>query len=396
MAPVPAPAQTSSGSVLERELTAVVERVNPSVVFVRAFRRVPGCGGEQGICEGTGVILEGGLIATTLSVAGPGDSVTVRYSDSRMSRARVAAVDPLRELTILRPERPGGRPLETGPSGVLHAGSWVFVVGFSLSSIEPSLTSGRFSSRTILGLSESTPDTVELLQLEANVYPGNSGAAVIDSRGRLVGVLLAGLGRDGALDPVVLSSFHDDLSIRIMTAEPPLGISFALPSEEVLDIVQAAGTGDAGTHGYLGVRVEVPAERVLPGEFGVRIQDVVAGSPADRAGLERGDYILRLQDVPVRNPMMLASLIRATPPGERARIELMSSDGKPRQTEVMIGDYTADYRMGLVWRRLLSGRSAGLEQAWRRLSKQLQSLERERQRLQTLETTASSVARRGR
>ncbi len=372
-------------TALEDELSSVDMRVKPGVVAVHSVRAVPGYDRPVGKCAGSGVILSGGLIATTLSVAGPGDEIEVRYSDDRRSPAEVVSCDPIRELVLIRPDMPGGTPLELGLPDQLHADSWVFLVGFTLSSPEPSLVTGRFSSRSIINLTDSPTDTVELLQLEANVFPGNSGAAVVDAEGRLVGVILGGLGSDGFLDPVVLSAFGEEATITqaIMTAHPPHGISFALPADDVDRLARETMDGKRGPKSYLGIRVSDRASG--NGDVaGVFIEAIVNDSPASRAGLRRGDLIVAVDDVPVPTPDLLGSILSSRGPGTTARVEVASTSGARRTTPVVLGDYTADYRMRVVWARLLAGRESSLASARARLARELSVLDAELERVGSL------------
>jgi putative serine protease PepD len=383
-----------AGEDLDQLLTQISDRVSESVVAVHAVRSLPAESGEaRGRCLGTGVMLADGYVATTLSVAGPGDEITLRYGDGHTSPAAVVGVSPLRELVLLEPEERRGPGLPYGSADSLHAGSWVFVVGYSMNSPEPMLASGRFSIRTILTLNDSSPDTIELLQLEANVFPGNSGAAVIDSEGRFVGIILGGLGRDGFLDPVVLSSFDDELPLThcIMTAQPPLGISFALPATDVESLALAARTGTLDRPGYLGIRVDVSDGGSAPG---VRVSEVVSGSPAANAGVRAGDVIHGLNGTATDDPMTLVALVRELRPGSIADLMLgPSSDPSARRANVTLGDYTTDYRTPLVWHRLLSGRAASLADARARLVERLSVLDSELRHLEALTPFASSETR---
>lgn len=378
-----------AGEDLDRLLTEISERVSANVVAVEAVRTLPSDFGEpsRGRCLGSGVLLADGHVATTLSVAGPGDEITIRFGDGRTTAARVVGVSPLRELVLLEPadRRAGGLPY--GDPESLHAGSWVFVVGYSMNSPEPMLATGRFSSRTILNLNDSSPDTIELIQLEANVFPGNSGALVIDADGRFVGIILGGLGSDGFLDPVVLSSFDGEkpLGHCVMTAQPPLGISFALPSTDVETLAAAARDGHVDRPGYLGIRVDMAGES---GAEGVVVSEVVTGSPAAAAGVRPGDVITGLNGTPVVDPMSLVSLVRELAPGSRADLVLTSGSpgAVPRSANVTMGCYTSDYRTPLVWHRLLSGRATSLAEARLRLVERLSALDSELRQLGSLTT----------
>lgn len=385
-------ASSGGATSLEDALSDVARDVTPAIVSVTAIRSMPGEVTSGGRCEGSGVLLESGLIATTMSVAGPRDHIRIRYSDGHETIGEVVASDPLRELSLIRPRDSRGVPLAVGESDSLHAGSWVFVVGFSLRAPEASFATGRFSSRTILNLNDSTIDTIELLQLEANVYPGNSGAAVVDTKGRLVGVILGGLGSDGFLDPAVLSSFEasEEPSHCVLTAGPPIGISFALPARDIERFAERVSNDRADKAGYLGVRVAM-SKGAVPG---VRVDEVVSGSPAALAGLRAGDRLLRLGDRDVPDPTTLAALVRELPPGTSARLEFQPHGASERRvTEITLGDYACDYRMRLIWNRLMSWRTTSLEEARTRMQKQLDLVNEELERVRGME---SSVARASR
>jgi len=386
-----AAAQVTEPTTLERELALIDAKVKPGVAAIRAMRQVPGARTKTGACDGSGVILEGGLVATTLSVAGPGDDITVTYYDGRKSRATVHRVDPIRELVVLRPETPGGTPLAIATSDSLHAGSWVFVIGFAFRSPEPLLSMGRFSSRTSLNLTESASETLELLQLEANVFPGNSGGAVIDARGRMIGLILGSLSADGFLDPAVLSCVGSASAnaAPILTPQPPLGISFAVPASDVSGL--AEGRGRVGSRSYLGVRVANELE-ANSAASGVPIQDVVLGSPAAQAGLRPGETIVRVNEAPVHTPSDLARVMAGLEPGAAASIDLLSKRGEARRTELTVGDYTADYRLAVVWSRLLWGRSGGLERAREHLEQNMTAVDHELERVRKLSLTGTRAA----
>jgi len=369
-------AVVSRSSLLEQELIALVERLRPGVVSIRSRRQVPGGEARVGVCEGSGVVLDDGSVATTLSVAGPGDEIEITYYDGRVSGAEVRAVDPVRELVILEPPVAAAGGFAAGTPDSLHAGSWVFVFSFSLRSPEASFASGRFSSRTILDLTGREADPVELLQLEATVYPGNSGGAVIDARGRLIGLVVGGLSHDGYLDPVVLASFGDepvDAAAAMMT-QPPLGVSLALPADDVVDLARSGRSVATGGRAFVGIRVET-----TPGSApdGVPILEVVQESPAERSGVRAGDRLVSIDGRDVTGAGSLASLLRGRRPGTTTEFGLEAPGGDVRTATLELGDYTADYQMRFVWGRLLAGRTENLAQARERLLRHLELIDRE-------------------
>lgn len=364
-------------ALLERELTAMVERLRPGVVAIRSRREVPGGAVPVGVCEGTGVVLDDGSVATTLSVAGPGDEIEITYYDGRVSSAEVRAVDPVRELVILEPPVAAAGGLTPGSPDSLHAGSWVFVFSFSLRAPEAALASGRFSSRTILDLTGREADPVQLLQLEATVYPGNSGGAVIDAHGNLVGLVVGGLSHDGYLDPVVLASFADAPidAASVMMTQPPLGVSLALPVDDVVALAERSREEDAVPgRAFVGIRVETAPTRL---GAGVPILEVVRESPAERSGVQTGDRLMTVDGRDVDGAASLAGLLGGRAPGTVTTLGLRTPGGEVRTATVHLGDYTADYQMRFVWGRLLSGRTESLTTARARLLRHLEVIDRE-------------------
>lgn len=378
-------------SILERELTAMVERVRTGVVTIRSRREVPAGGGRESLCEGSGVVLEDGTVATTLSVAGPGADIEVTYYDGRRSSAEVLAVDPVRELVILETPVAAAGGLEPGSPDSLHAGSWVFILSFPLGAPEASLTSGRFSSRTILDLTGARADPVELLQLEASVFPGNSGGAVLDAWGRLVGLVVGGISRDGFLDPVVLSSFTGDApgAASVMMAQPTLGVALALPASDVMALARAAAGTEVKQRAFVGIRVRTGGEDA---GGGVGVLEVVGESPAQRSGVRVGDRVVGVDDQQVTDPASLASLLEGRTPGSTTTLVLEDPAGETRDAVLRLGDYTADYQMRFVWGRLLSGRTESLTTARERLLHQLQVIESELVRVGDRSVPAGSFA----
>jgi predicted metalloprotease with PDZ domain len=129
--------------------------------------------------------------------------------------------------------------------------------------------------------------------------------------------------------------------------------------------------------------------RGTTGRAGVWVQDVVSGSPAAAAGVRPGDHILRVNGTAVPDPMKLAALVRKLGPGATTRLEYLPRDGgEPRVREVRLGDYTSDYRMHLIWHRLLSRRASNLEEARSMLRHQLDIVDGELRRVRSLEPDA--------
>jgi S1-C subfamily serine protease len=279
-----------------------LERSLPAVVRVTTLGRSTGPsrdGNEPtALSGGSGVIIdaEEGIIVTNQHVIEGGQSFRVDLSDGRLLDAELIGADLATDLAVLR-IRPGGlAQVETVDSDTLRTGDLAFAVGYPLG-LDQTLTMGVISGLGRSGMGDAVEDYI---QTDAAVNSGNSGGPLLDSRGRLIGINTSILSGD-------FSGGND-------------GIAFAVPTRIMMFVVEQLRADGEVTRGRIGATLgSLTAERAVELGLGfVRgaiVEDVVPGSPADRAGLARGDVITRIQNRPVANAGSVQAVVGIAPPG---------------------------------------------------------------------------------
>ena len=292
------------------EIPDLVDEVQPSVVAVAV---------EGG--EGSGVIWDAdGIVVTNNHVVEGTDDVEVVLANGERVEGSVRARDPLTDLAVLDVDAMS-LPAASFSDELPRVGELAVALGNPLG-FENTVTAGIVSGlhRAIPGAGNDAPALVDLIQTDAAISPGNSGGALVNREGEVVGVNLAYIPPDtGAV-----------------------AIGFAIPSATVSDVVgQLLEDGEA-QHAYLGVR---PAELTpqlaerfgAEAERGVLVVSVVEGSAADEAGIEAGDVLVAVADEPMRRVEDLLALLRTRSPGDVVTVTI-DRDGEQREIEVELDD----------------------------------------------------------
>jgi S1-C subfamily serine protease len=258
-------------------VTEVVAKLAPAVVQLAVSRRE---GGRAG--TGSGVILApDGLILTNSHVAGGATRITAGTSDGREMPARVLGDDPDTDLCLLRAETREALPHATlGDSSRLRPGQLAIAIGNPLG-FSATVTAGVVSAvgRTLRSRNGRLIDDV--IQTDAALNPGNSGGALADSQGRVIGISTA----------------------IIYGAQ---GICFAVASNTAAHVVSEIVRHGRVRRSYVGIiGQQAPVPRRLALRHGLEdrailVLDLAAGGPADRAGVKKGDLVVRLGAKPVR------------------------------------------------------------------------------------------------
>ena len=288
---------------LELASRLVAKRVEPSVVsIVRPGRR-----GITG--QGSGVIVdEAGYIVTNSHVVEGAKSVQVRLSDSRTADASVVGADAMMDIAVLKIDLNNLIAAEWGDSDKLQVGDLVWALG-SPYGLERSLTFGIVSAKSRRSSSRVGGSIYqEYLQTDAAVNPGNSGGPLVNIEGQVVGINAAIFG----------NTFQ--------------GISFSIPSmlaRERYEQLKAHGHIDRAWLGIMPLDVpsEIRQELGLNQGEGVLVGKVELGAPANRAGLQIGDVILKWNEHVATDPTLLSRAIAATQIGSEAKLLLVRSDG---------------------------------------------------------------------
>jgi len=318
------------GSTMADVSEAVAEKVLPSVVNVtirqQGVNPFTGERVDQDAGNGSGVIIrEDGYILTNNHVVAGADRiiVTVGVEDKE---ARVVGTDPSTDLAVLKIEGSGYPAIDTGSSKDLKVGQYVMAVG-SPFGFERSATVGIVSalnrSELVQGQNDITTYT-NLIQTDAAINPGNSGGALVDDAGRLVGINTLIQSPSGSVG-----------------APQSAGIGFAIPVDFAESIAaQIIETGKA-THPYMGVSTETVTENIatefqLPVSQGALVRFVQPGSPAEKAGIERGDIIVRIDDREITGVEDVFAEVREHNVGEQVPVEVVRNETR-RDFSVTLG-----------------------------------------------------------
>ena len=333
--PAPAwagPLEPQAGSFV----TSAVKRVAPAVVRIDTERTVPRAGldpvfsdpllrelfgdqlpssRERG--QGSGIVIDSqGLVLTNAHVVDGADRVEVTLADGRDVEGSVLGADPVTDLAVLR--IPGGASPKAAPLGdseALEVGDWAIALGTPYG-LERTVTLGIVSSlhRNInsLGFSDKRLD---LIRTDAAINPGNSGGPLINARGEVVGIN------------------------TLVRSGPGAGLGFAIPINLTKGVAAQLGQGSPVVHPYLGLQLVPLNPRLardnnadpnalvqLPERDGALVQRVLPESPAETAGLRRGDLVVSAADQPVRDPAVLLQLVEASQVGESLPLTVLRGD----------------------------------------------------------------------
>src|SRR5437764_11427933 len=345
------PKQVASLEALNRERRALVSSVIPSVVAVktskkidvrrqysldpfefffrnqqRAFRNP----NDEALVQnalGSGVIVTNeGHIITNNHVVDQVDEIEVQLSDGRTKKARLIGADSQVDLAVLKIDDPGVRPLKLADSDMVQAGDFVLAIGNPFG-FEETVTDGIISSK---GRPNRTDAFGDLLQTNAAINPGNSGGPLINLRGEVIGINTAIISRSGGSQ----------------------GIGFAIPSNTVRTALESLLKRGRIIRGYLGIlsRAIQPGQNGADTE-GVFVDDVVPGSPAAEAQLQKGDIIHKFNGHEVKNFPMLRSLVAQAEPNKKVELEIMRG-GKSLNVATQIKEQPVDYQTsGVLPRR---------------------------------------------
>src|ERR1051325_3405653 len=289
-------------SAIETDVDKIVRTARPSVVTLVA--RDPGARGATRI--GSGVAIADDEVLTTASVVGRASHVWVRTANRLQFDAVPIGADPISNLALLKVLDARLPALQYATSRPPRVGDWVIALGTSRDN--PDHFGSSLGNITFHHRDPRLP----LMQLTNVVYPGFSGAAVVNAHGEVVGI------RQGDLDP-------DSREQLPPTERPPSGTSFMLPVESAEPIALMLERQGRVHDGYLGVSahavsVESETARGLRIPLGVQVEDVTPGSPAARVGLRSGDLVVAFEGVPVEYPTQLARWVAASPPGTAVRL----------------------------------------------------------------------------
>ena len=334
------------GLTLEGGFSPVVERVAPAVVNVSTTRVVKGPsmvgppsffddplfreffgrglrppGGEmRQHALGSGVIVSAdGYVLTNAHVVQGANEVRVSLPDKRELKATIVGQDPKTDIALLRIPGQGFPVAELGDSSKLRVGDIVLAIGDPLG-LGQTVTQGIISARGRGNI--GIADYEDFIQTDAAINPGNSGGPLVDLHGRLIGIntAIATTGGGGGNQ----------------------GIGFAVPINLARDVMRQIEQHGRVIRGWLGVAVQdVTSEMAGPlglkAPGGALLGDVTDGSPAAKAGLQRGDVVTEIDGKPIADARALKLLIAEDKPGSQVRITVVRN-GAQREVTVTLGE----------------------------------------------------------
>jgi serine protease Do len=361
------PALAQSSSALVRGLpdfTELVERVGPSVVNIRTLEKArttaPATGGADEEMQelfrrffgvpmpnaprqaprpnrpspspeaqprgvGSGFILSAdGFIMTNAHVVDGAEEVLVTLPDKREFKARIVGADKRTDVAVVKIEASGLPAVKVGDVSRLRVGEWVMAIG-SPFGLDNTVTAGIVSAKQ-----RDTGDFLPFIQTDVAINPGNSGGPLINMRGEVVGINSQIYSRSGGF----------------------MGISFAIPMDEATRVSDQLRKSGRVTRGRIGVQIapvtKDVAESIGLGKAqGVLVRGVEEGSPAEKAGLEAGDIILRFDGKAIEKTADLPRAVGNTPPGNRVTLTVFRR-GSNRDLSVTVAEVEPEKTAAVV------------------------------------------------
>jgi S1-C subfamily serine protease len=296
-------------SLLERtgqEVSRVVERALPAIVTVEA--RI---GGRLVRSSGFVIDSSGSVVCAAEGVRTQ-PQVSLYLSEGEPVRARVVGVDNITGIALLRPEvNLRLSSLNWGESERLPLGSTLILIG-NRSGLEGSVTVGTLGGKDRVGVRRDNQRVVLLLQFNGTVGSGEQGAPLLDSQGRVVGVMVGELA-----------------SVEGAPVSPVAVVGFAIPSEIAQRVVNDLRTKGRAEHAWLGIDYQG-----LPS--GVVVRRVTQGSPAQQAGIQVGDIITQYNDKPIRTASDLTRELYFAQPNQRITLTVQR-EGQQARLPVTLG-----------------------------------------------------------
>lgn len=269
--------------------------------------RIPQQDGES-VSSGSGVIVsQEGHILTNAHVIKNAKTVEVRLYDNRLLNAKVIASDELSDIGVILIEAKDLTPIVFGDSDKVQVGEQVFAVGnpFGLSeSVSAGIVSAKGRNPNIRSSGAALYE--DYIQTDAAINPGNSGGALVNIKGELIGINAAILSAGGGFN----------------------GIGFAIPTNLARFSMDSLIKNGKVVRGYLGVEIDrVDPDKAkffdLALDQGAMVMSVAKKSPAEKAGLIRGDIIMELNGVKIKDPNHLRLMVAQTPPGKSIKVVIL-------------------------------------------------------------------------
>ena len=273
---------------------------------------------EQGYIGSGFMLSPDGFVLTNAHVVEGADEVTVTLTDKREFKAKLIGSDQRTDVAVVKIEASGLPFVKVGDVDKARVGEWVIAIG-SPYGLESTVTAGIISAKQ-----RETGDYLPLLQTDVPINPGNSGGPLINMRGEVIGINSQILSPSGGY----------------------AGISLAIPINEAIRISDELRATGKIVRGRIGVQIAAVSKEVaeslgLGKPVGALVQSVQAGLPAEKAGIEAGDIITKVNGVVVEHSSDLPRLVGVIKPGAKADLQLFH-DGKYKEVAVPVIEFQAD------------------------------------------------------
>ncbi|GGY06263.1 DegQ family serine endoprotease [Paludibacterium paludis] len=355
-APVAIPAQENGRvAMLLPDFTQLVDREGPAVVNIQAnrvesgqpqpelpfsipeddplydfFRRLipqqpqqpgPQDGPNEGVSFGSGFIIsEDGYIMTNAHVVQGSPQIKVMMTDKRELKARLIGLDKRTDVAVLKVDAKSLPTVKIGDPTQLKVGEWVAAIGAPFG-FENSVTAGIVSAK---GRSLPDENYVPFIQTDVAINPGNSGGPLFNLKGEVVGINSQIYSRSGGF----------------------MGISFAIPIDLAIGVADQIKAKGKVSRGQLGVNVQEVSQPLaqsfgLGGAHGALVVRVEPGGPADKAGLQAGDIILKVNDKAIESSRELPVVIGTMKPGNKISL-LVWRKGQEKNLDAVLSELSQE------------------------------------------------------
>ena len=293
---------------------------DPMFDFFRKYIPQPIPKGD-GQSLGSGFIISAdGYIMTNAHVVAAADEITVTLNDKREFKAKVIGSDKRTDVAVIKIEATGLTKVSVGEPAKVRVGDWVLAIG-SPFGFDNSVTAGIVSAK---GRSLPQENYVPFIQTDVAINPGNSGGPLYNLNGEVIGINSQIYSRTGGF----------------------MGLSFAIPIDVAMDISNQLRAGGKVTRGWLGVVIQEVTKELadsfgLPKAQGALVANVEKGGPADKAGIESSDIILKFDGKDVKTSTDLPRLVGAVKPGSKANVQVWRK-GAMKDIAVTTGELPVD------------------------------------------------------
>jgi len=276
---------------------------------------------EQEVDRGIGsgfIISADGYVLTNAHVVDGADEVHVTMIDKHEFKAKVIGADKDSDIALLKIEGSNLPHLTLGDSDKIRAGEWAIAIG-SPFGLDNTVTAGIISSKA-----REIGDYLKLIQTDVAVNPGNSGGPLLNMRGEVVGINSQIFSESGGY----------------------MGISFAVPINDAIRVSEQLKANGKVTHGRLGIQIqdvtrEIAESLNLPKAEGASVARVEPGSPAEKAGIQAGDIVIKYNGTPVESMGDLRRMAGATKPGTKVGVTVWRK-GAQRELTVVVAEVDDD------------------------------------------------------